>query len=91
MIMNTQAVLTTARLPWEVAGRLDALSKLKRKTKSLIIKESLDLYFEREEAGFGSFALGEAVFGRYASGREDLSSNYKALVKEKLYAKHHPD
>ena len=86
-----QAVLTTARLPRETAGRLDVLAKLRHKTKSLIIKESLDLYFEREESAFGSFALGAELFGRYASGREDLSSNYKTLLKEKLHAKYHPD
>ena len=89
--MNKNAVLTTARLPGEMVGRLDALARLRHKTKSLIIKESLDLYFEREESAFGSFALGEGVFCCYASGREDLSSNYKTLVKEKLHAKHHSD
>jgi predicted DNA-binding protein len=89
--MNVHAVLTTARLPRETAGRLDVLAKLKHKTKSLIIKESLDLYFEREEAERGSFALGKSVFGLYASGCDDLSSSYKTRVKEKIHAKHHPD
>ncbi|MDR1469298.1 MAG: ribbon-helix-helix domain-containing protein [Spirochaetaceae bacterium] len=91
MIMNAQTVLTTARLPRETADRMNTLARLRHKTKSLIVKESLDLYFEREVAGCGSFALGEGLFGRYASGRDDLSSTYKTLVKEKLHAKYHPD
>jgi predicted DNA-binding protein len=40
------AQITTARLPVDTRNKLLVLSKIKHKTKSEIIKESLDMYFE---------------------------------------------
>jgi Arc/MetJ-type ribon-helix-helix transcriptional regulator len=34
------------------------------------------------------YELGQHLFGRYGSGRDDLSTNRKALLREKLNAKH---
>ena len=79
--------MTSARLPLETRNKLLILSKLKGKTKSDIIKESLDLYYEREENELDSFTLGEAYFGRYSSGEGDLSTTYKKRIKEKLHDK----
>jgi predicted DNA-binding protein len=79
--------VTTARLPTETRSRLVALSKIKGKTKSEIIKESLELYFEREEKEMDSFTLGMPYFGKYGSGKGDLSATYKQRIKEKLGAR----
>ena len=84
--MNNQ--ITTARLPPATRNKLLTLSRVKGKTKSDIIKESLDLYYEREENDIDSFTLGEQFFGRYSSGEANLSTSYKERVKEKLRAKH---
>jgi predicted DNA-binding protein len=83
--MNGQ--ITTARLPVDTRNKLLALSRLKGKTKSDIIKESVDLYYEREENEMDSFTLGEPYFGNYGSGEEDRSVAYKERIKEKLRAK----
>jgi len=80
--MNGQ--ITTARLPPETRNKLLALSQLKGKTKSDIIKESLDMYYAREESEMCSFAVGEPYFGNYASGENGRSTSYKARIKEKL-------
>jgi len=32
--------------------------------------------------------LGKNLFGTYGSSREDLSSNYKQILKDKLHAKY---
>ena len=79
--------ITTARLPADTRNKLLTLSKIKGKTKSDIIKESLDMYYEREESEIDSFTLGESFFGRYGSGEDDLSTTYKERVKEKIRAK----
>ena len=76
--------ITTARLPLDTRNKLLALSRIKRKTKSDIIIESLEMYYKLEENEMDSFSLGENVFGNYSSGQGDLSTTYKQRIKEKL-------
>jgi len=77
-------VITTARLPMDTRNKLLALSRVKNKTKSDIIIESLELYYKQEEGGIDSFTLGEKVFGKYGSGDCDRSTTYKQRIKKKL-------
>ena len=79
--------ITTARLPLETRNKLIVLSRIKKKTKSDIIKESLDMYYEREENEIDSYTLGLPYFGKYGSGEGDLSTTYKERIKEKLRAR----
>ena len=79
-------LMTSARLPRDVSNKLLVLSKVKGKTKSDIIKESLEMYYEREECEIDSFTLGEPSFGRYGSGEDDLATTYSRRIKEKLSA-----
>jgi len=80
--MNGQ--ITTARLPLETRNKLLALARSKGKTKSDIIKESLEMYYEREEREMDSFFLGERFFGSYGSGEPDRAVSYKERMREKL-------
>ena len=80
-------LMTSARLPRDVSNKLLVLSKVKGKTKSDIIKESLEMYYEREECEIDSFTLGEPSFGRYGSGEDDLATTYSRRIKEKLSAR----
>ena len=79
--------ITTVRLPAETRNKLLTLSRIKGKTKSDIIKESLDMYYEQEENDIDSFTLGEAFFGKYGSGEDDRATTYKERIKEKLKAR----
>ena len=79
--------ITTARLPADTRNKLLTLSRIKGKTRSDIIKESLDLYYEREENEIDSFTLGESFFGRYGSGEDDRATTYKERIKAKLSPK----
>ena len=76
--------ITTARLPRDVRNKLLVLSKVKGRTKSDIIKESIEMYYEREENEIDSFTLGEPYFGKYGFGDGDLSTTYKERLKEIL-------
>ena len=76
--------MTTVRLPMDTRNKLVILSKIKGKTKSTIIKESLDMYYEREESEIDSFSLGEAFFGHYGSGESDRATSYRERIKRKL-------
>jgi predicted DNA-binding protein len=77
-------VITTARLPVNTRNKLLALAKIKNKTKSEIIIQSLEMYYDREEGDIDSFSLGENVFGKYGSGDGDRSVTYKQRIKKKL-------
>jgi predicted DNA-binding protein len=79
--------ITTARLPPETRNKLVTLSRVKHKTKSDIIKESVDFYYDHEEGELDSFTVGEPFFGNYRSGEEDRATTYKQRIKEKLRGK----
>lgn len=49
------------------------------------IKEKMTDYAEKPSM---VYELGKDLFGAHASGRDDLSTNRKALLKEKLHTKH---
>ena len=83
--MNAQ--ITTARLPQETRNKLVALARIKGKTKSDIIKASLDMYYDHEESEICSFDVGEPYFGNYGSGESDRATTYKERIKEKLSGK----
>ena len=85
--MYAQPQITTARLPLDTRNKLLVLSRTKHKTKSDIIKESLDMYYAQAEAEIDSYTLGEPFFGKYSSGESDLSTTYKERIREKLRAK----
>jgi len=81
---NLNEVITTARLPIDTRNKLLALSSLKKKTKSEIIIESLEMYYKQEEGEIDSFTLGEPFFGKYGSGESDRATTYKQRIKKKL-------
>ena len=80
--MNAQ--ITTARLPRDTRNKLLVLSKIKGKTKSDIIKDSIEMYYEYEETAIDSYTLGEPHFGNYGSGESDRAVSYKERLKKKL-------
>ena len=79
--------ITTVRLPQDTRIKLNTLARVKGKTMSEIIKESLEMYYEREENELDSYTLGLPYFGKYSSGEGDLSTTYKQRIKEKLRAR----
>ena len=79
--------MTTARLPPDTRQKLLILAKSKGKTRSEIIKESIDMYYEQEDNEIDSYTLGEPYFGKYSSGESDLSTTYKERIREKLRAR----
>jgi len=79
--------MTTVRLPTEIEQKLEDISKEKHKTKSEIIKEALERLFYSEESQRNSYELGREFFGKYGSGKGDLSVTYKEKIKDKINAK----
>lgn len=78
---------TTIRLSKEIVQRLNQIAKKARTTKSKIIKEAIELYFQLRAPGQTPYELGKELFGKYGSRRTDLAINRKRILKEKLIAK----
>jgi len=74
----------SVRLDDELDKKIRALSKKTKATKSEIVREALTEYLETREAEDKPFDLGQDLFGRFGSGKGNLSTTYKKRIKEKL-------
>jgi len=55
-------------------------------SKSELIRKSISEYIDKLEKP-SPWELGSDIFGKYASGQNNLSKDRKALIKEKIRAK----
>ena len=82
--------MISVRLDNSIEKQLNLLSQEKEIPKSKIIKDALVYYFEmlkQESNQKTPYELGSELFGRYSSGKDDLSTSYKQKLKEKINAK----
>lgn len=67
-----------------------ALSRYARdrgRSKSEIIRGIIADFVRKKEASQTAYDLGKELFGRKGSGKGNLSSDRKSILKEKLHAK----
>jgi predicted DNA-binding protein len=74
----------SVRFDDELNKKIQALAERTRASKSEIVREALTEYFEAREAEEKPYDLGQDLFGRFGSGKGDLSTTYKKRIKEKL-------
>ena len=74
--------MVSVRLDKDLEEKLEILAKELNVSKSTIIKEALKEYMKSKTP----YELGKDFFGKYG-GDENLSVNYKKILKEKLYGK----
>ncbi len=82
--------MVSVRLDVEMERQLDYFASRYKVSKSKLIKNSLVHYFDmlqKKERKKTPYELGSDLFGKYASGKGDLSTTYKQKIKEKLHAK----
>jgi predicted DNA-binding protein len=79
--------MASIRLPKELEEKLDSLSASEHATKSDIIREAVEEYISNYDRKLHAYDIGKDLFGRYGSKSGNLSSNFKAKVKEKIHAK----
>ncbi len=82
--------MISVRLDNSIEKQLNFLSQEKEIPKSKIIKDALLYYFEmlkKENSQKTPYELGSELFGKYSSGRDDLSRSYKQKIKDKIHAK----
>ncbi len=79
--------MTSVRLPSEIEQKLELISQARHKSKSDIIKEALEKFFEADFEEKDSYELGKDLFGRRGSGITG-PRDYKKELKEKIRAKY---
>jgi len=82
--------MISVRLDNKLEKQLEKTAKEKSTSKSQIIKESLIHYFnmlKQEQKQKSPYELGREFFGKYSSGKGDLSTTYKQKLKDKINAK----
>lgn len=79
--------MLAVRLTDTLEKELITYAKINNQTKTDVVKEALVLYFNTKKSQKKSaYELGKDLFGRYESGKNDLSTTYKKRLKEKLRA-----
>ncbi|MDD2895759.1 MAG: hypothetical protein PHG81_07030 [Aliarcobacter sp.] len=82
--------MISVRLDEKIENQLDLISNQKHIPKSKVIKDALVYYFDmlkKESEHKSAYELGSEFFGKYSSGRDDLSTTYKQKIKDKINAK----
>ena len=79
--------MIAVRLPETIEKKLNNYAKAHNKTKTDVVKEALNLYFKKDDKKQTAYEIGNELFGKYSSGRDDLSTTYKQKLKEKIRAK----
>ena len=78
--------MITLRLDPKLEQTINNVASQMGVTKSELIRNSITDFIKKLDKP-SPWELGNEVFGKYASGRSDLSSKRKTLVKEKVRAK----
>lgn len=79
--------MISIRLSKEIEEKINSIAERENLTKSEIIKEALEKYFENYENKMSPYELGKELFGKYGSKQGDLSTSYKKKVREKIHEK----
>jgi hypothetical protein len=78
--------MLTLRLSSELEKKLNNLAEVLGIPKSEIVRKSLQAYLNKIEQN-NAWQAGKDLFGKYSSGRSDLSENRKSILKQKLQEK----
>ena len=78
--------MITLRLDHKLEQHIQNAAKMLGVTKSVLIRKSITEYLAKLNTPT-PWELGESVFGRYASGQDNLSTDRKSLIKIKIQAK----
>jgi len=81
--------MTSIRLPAHVAKKIEKISRTEKTTKSEIIKTALKEYFDSYDKKSTPYDLGKNIFGKYGSGKGDLSKNRKKILQPYFKTKNH--
>lgn len=76
--------MTSVRLSKEIERKLKKASEKEQKNKSEIIKAAISMYLEQYDDNTTIYEKGAEYFGKYGSGKNNLSKDYKKILKKKI-------
>lgn len=82
--------MISVRLDEKIKNQLDFIAQQNHIPKSKVIKDALVYYFDmlkKESEQKSSYELGSELFGKYSSGKDNLSTTFKQKIKDKINAK----
>ena len=79
--------MISLRLSDKTEKQLNEIAENEQSSKSAIIKDALNMYFNDYYRKLTPYDLGKDLFGKYGSNSGNLSVDYKELIKRKLHAK----
>jgi len=82
-----RCIMTSIRLDKDTERKLEKIAASKKITKSQLIREAIAEYITASEKYFSPYKVGEPLFGKYGSGKDDISATYKSRIKDKINAK----
>ena len=80
--------MISLRLPGKIEKQLNEIAENEHLSKSAVIKDALNMFFNDYYKKFTPYDLGKELFGTHGSSRGNLSADYKKLIKGKLREKH---
>ena len=81
-------MMISVRLPAELEKKLNQLAESENVTKTYLVKAALNKYIAEKEEKKDSYQLGKDLFGKYGSGKGDLSTTYRKRVSDKIHEKY---
>jgi predicted DNA-binding protein len=79
--------MISLRLDKDTENQLIRIASAKGVTKSAFLRQILLERLDEEKHAATPWELGKESFGRMGSGRSDLATNRKSILKEKIRAK----
>jgi len=80
--------MITIRLKPEFEKMLEITAKQFGMSKSELVRRSIEEYLKKLEMKASPWELGKDLFGKYSSGKGNLSKDRKKILKQKLLEKH---
>lgn len=80
--------MISLRLPKELEEKLNQLSSVEKKTKTDIIRESLQLYIESRENRESAYELASKYFGQSTGSQNQGAIDHHEQVKRKIKQKY---
>lgn len=77
--------MISVQLPSDYEIKLEQISENEKTSPSEIVQRALERYFHDYYQKTTPYELGKDLFGKYGSGKGNLSKDYKKLLKEKLH------
>lgn len=80
--------MLTVRLSSEEEKKLEEYCMREGVSKSIVVKEAIELYIAQQKKSKNPYETGADLFGREGSGDRNNSVSYKKKLKDQLREKH---